>query len=294
MRVAALTAALLTALLAIVTLQAQDATARARWNEPQAPFKVFGNTFYVGPKGVSAVLIAADAGHVLIDGGLPESVPQIVGNIRLIGLRVEDVKLIVNSHVHYDHAGGIAELQRMSGATVAARTESARVFEQGKLGPDDPQYGLLEDIAPVTKVRVVADGETLRIGPLAVTAHATGGHTPGSTSWTWRSCEGSRCLDLVYADSLTAVSADGFLFSRSPTYPAAVRDFESGFRFLSDVPCDILITPHGEASDLWNRLARREKGEADALIDRTACRRYAEGAQKRFQARLASEADRRK
>jgi metallo-beta-lactamase class B len=294
MRLTSLTAALLTATTAIVTLQAQDAAQRARWNEPQAPFKVFGNTFYVGPKGVSAVLITSDAGHVLIDGGLPESVPQIAGNIRQIGLRIEDVKLIVNSHVHYDHAGGIGELQRLSGANVAALEPSARVFEQGKSGPDDPQFGILPEIARVAKVQVVKDGDTLRVGSLAVTAHATGGHTPGGTSWTWRSCEGSRCLDLVYADSLTAVSADGFLFSRSTAYPAAVRDFESGFTFLGNVSCDILITPHGETSDLWNRLARREKGEADALIDRTACRRYAEGARKRLQTRLASEADGRK
>ena len=272
----------------MVTLMAQDAQ-RLRWNEPQAPFKVFGNTFYVGPKGVSAVLITSDAGHVLIDGALPESVSQIVDSIRRIGLRVQDVKLILNSHAHYDHGGGIGELQRLSGATVAARAPSARVFETGKSGPDDPQYGILPDIARIAKVQVVKDGETLRVGPLALTAHATGGHTPGSTSWTWRSCEGSRCLDLVYADSLTAVSADGFQFSRSTTYPSAVSDFETGFTFLSEVSCDILITPHGEASDLWTRLARREQGEADALIDRTACRRYAEGAQRRLQARLASE-----
>ena len=284
-RVASLIAAVLAATLSV---EAQDAQ-RLRWNEPQEPFKVFGNTFYVGPKGVSALLVTSDAGHVLIDGGLPESVSQIVGNIRTVGFRIEDVKLILNSHVHYDHGGGVGELQRLSGAAVAARDASARVFETGKSGPDDPQFGLLPEIARIAKVQVVKDGETLRVGPLALTAHATGGHTPGSTSWTWRSCEGSRCLDLVYADSLTAVSADGFQFSRSTTYPSAVRDFEAGFAFLSDVSCDILITPHGEASDLWNRLARREKGEADALVDRTACRRYAEGAQKRLQTRLASE-----
>jgi metallo-beta-lactamase class B len=284
-RVASLFVALL---VLVIALEAQDAQ-RARWNEPQAPFQVFGNTYYVGPKGVSAVLVTSDAGHVLIDGALPESVPQIVDGIRRVGFRIEDVKLIVNSHVHYDHGGGIAELQRLSGATVAARAESARVFEQGTSGPDDPQYGLLPAIARIAKVQVVTDGETLRVGSLAVTAHATGGHSPGGTSWTWRSCEGSRCVDLVYADSMTAVSADGFLFSRPTTYPAAVREFEAGFKFLTDVSCDILITPHGEASDLWTRLARRDKGDADALIDRTACRRYAEGAQRRLQVRLASE-----
>ena len=273
----------------IVTLSAQDPQ-RLRWNEPQAPFTVFGNTFYVGPKGVSAILIASDAGHILVDGGLPESVPSIVASIRAIGFRIEDVTLIVNSHVHYDHGGGIGELQRLSGGAVAAREASARVFQSGRSGPDDPQYGVLPDIERVANVQTVKDGETLRVGPLAVTAHATGGHTPGGTSWSWRSCEGSRCLDLVYADSLTAVSADGFQFSRSTTYPSAVRDFEEGFRFLDEVSCDILLTSHADASDLWGRLARRDKGEADALVDRTACRRYAEAARKRLDARLATEA----
>ena len=277
-----------TLLAAIVTLEAQDAQ-RARWNEPQAPFKVFGTTWYVGPKGVSAVLLTSDAGHVLIDGALPESVTAIVDGIRRAGFRIEDVQLILNSHVHYDHAGGIGELQRLSGATVAARAESATVLESGRSGPDDPQYGVLPEIARVSTVKVVKDGETLRVGSIAVTAHATGGHTPGGTSWTWRSCEGSRCLDLVYADSLTAVSADGFSFSRSTTYPSAVRDFEAGFAFLDSTSCDILITPHGDVSDLWTRLARRDKGEPEALIDRTACKRYADGARRRLQTRLATE-----
>jgi len=163
------------------------------------------------------------------------------------------------------------------------------VLESGRSGPDDPQYGVLPEIARVSTVKVVKDGETLRVGPIAVTAHATGGHTPGGTSWTWRSCEGSRCLDLVYADSMTAVSADGFSFSRSAAYPSAVRDFEAGFAFLDATSCDILITPHGEASDLWTRLVRRDKGDPDALIDRTACKRYADGARRRLQTRLATE-----
>ena len=98
----------------------QPCTECAAWNEPQSPFRVYGNTYYVGTHGLSSLLVTSDAGHVLMDGDLPESVPQIVDHIRKLGFRIEDVKLIVNSHVHFDHAGGIAELQRLSGARVVA------------------------------------------------------------------------------------------------------------------------------------------------------------------------------
>jgi metallo-beta-lactamase class B len=277
-----------TVMLAASTVEAQFD--RAAWNAPQAPVRIFGNVYYVGPRGASAVLVTSEAGHVLIDAALPESVPQIVASVRALGFRVEDIRLIVNSHAHFDHAGGIGQLQRMSGARVAAMAASARVLESGRSGPDDPQFGLVPPIDPVARVQVIQDGETVRVGPLALTAHATGGHTPGGTSWTWRSCQDGRCLDMVYADSLNAVSADGFKFTASKEYPDAVAAFERGFETLSAIPCDVLLTPHPDASGLWQRVARRDQGGGvDALVDRTACRRYVDGARRRLQARVESE-----
>jgi metallo-beta-lactamase class B len=260
------------------------------WTARQRPVQLWGNTYYVGTHGLSAILITSNAGHVLIDGAMEESAGAIASSIRALGFRVEDVRLILNSHAHFDHAGGIAELQRMSGATVAAREPSARVLESGRSGPDDPQFGLLSPMRPASRVQIVADGQTLRVGPLALTAHATGGHTPGGTSWSWRSCEADRCADIVYADSLTAVSADGFFFSRSKDYPNAVQDFERGFATLSTIRCDILLTPHPETSGLWERLGRRDGGARDALVDENSCRRYATAARIRLRARLAMEA----
>ena len=172
---------------------------------------------------------------MLIDGALPESAAAIASSVRALGFKVEDIRLILNSHVHFDHAGGIAALQRMSGATVAATAWSASVLTSGVVPPSDPQFGVVPPIAPVAKVRTVSDGETLRVGPLAITAHETPGHTPGGTSWTWRSCDGADCADFVYADSLTAVSADGFLFTRNRQYPNALADFEKSFRTLESL-----------------------------------------------------------
>jgi metallo-beta-lactamase class B len=274
-------------LAAVLASQAQDI--RAQWNAPQAGFRVFGNTYYVGPRGLASILVTSDAGHVLIDGALPESAPLVADNVRRLGFRVEDIKLILNSHVHYDHAGGIGELQRLSRAKVAASAASARVFERGQSGPDDPQYGGLPPIARLEGVEVVADGQTVRVGTLEITAHMTGGHTPGGTSWTWTSCENGRCRQMVYADSVTAVSSRDFRFTSSKGYPAALADFERSFAFLEQVSCDLLLTPRPEASDLWGRLAKRESGDPDGFVDTTACRRYAERGRAGLRTRLESE-----
>jgi metallo-beta-lactamase class B len=150
---------------------------------------VYGNTYYVGTHGLGSVLITSPTGHVLIDGALPESVPQIIAHIRSLGFRLEDIKLIVNSHVHFDHAGGIAELQKLSGAWVAASPWTADVMKKGIVPRDDPQFGLIVPIARVSRVEILKDGETLKAGAVTVTAHFTPGHTPGGTSWTWSSCE---------------------------------------------------------------------------------------------------------
>jgi metallo-beta-lactamase class B len=258
------------------------------WNTPQKPFRIFGNSYYVGTHGLGSVLITSTSGHVLIDGALPESVPLITGNIRALGFRVEDIRLIVNSHAHFDHAGGIAELQRLSGASVAASPWTAGVMIKGAVPRDDPQFGVIIPIAKVSRLKTIRDGETLRAGGVSVTAHFTPGHTPGGTSWTWQSCENSRCLNLAYADSLTPVSADGFLFSRNKVYPQAIADFERSYLFFERTPCDILLTPHPDFSNLWQRLELRKKN-TDALVDGNGCRALADNSRERLRLRLSKE-----
>jgi metallo-beta-lactamase class B len=264
---------------------AADCANCAAWNEPQTPVRLHGNTWYVGTRGLTALLITSPEGHVLIDGALPNSAPLILENVRALGFDVRDIRLILNSHVHYDHAGGLAALQRASGARVAASVPSAPVLERGTSMIGDPQHGELFDFPPVRNVQRFQDGETLRVGPIAVTAHLTPGHSPGGTTWTWRSCDDAGCLDLVYADSHSAISAEGFRFTDSPAYPTAVADFERGFRTLEALPCDILITPHPSGSSLWERLERGPAG----LIDREACKAYAARGRQGLARRLETE-----
>jgi metallo-beta-lactamase class B len=271
-----------------ITLGAQQPNQRAEWNQPQKPFKVFGNTYWVGTKGLGEILITSPQGHVLIDGALPESVPQIRDHIRELGFKVEDVRLLLNSHVHYDHAGGLGELQRLTGARAAGSEAAAKVFAAGESGRDDPQYGILPPIERVKNVEVVREGRFLKVGSLIVMAHMTPGHTPGGTSWSWRSCEGSRCLDIVYADSLTSVSADGYKYTGGPMVPA----FEQAFKTLEGLRCDILLTPHPGASGMLEKLVARDGGKTDAFINPDACKAYAMGARVSLGRRLESERSR--
>jgi metallo-beta-lactamase class B len=262
----------------------------AEWNTPQKPFRIFGNTFYVGTHGLSAILITSHEGHILIDGALPQSAPLIAANIRSLGFRIEDVKIILNSHVHYDHAGGIADLQRWSGARLFASPWSAAVMRTGRPGKGDPQYVGGKKIVSLKSVHELHDGERVTVGPLAVLAHFTPGHTPGGTSWTWQSCEQDACRGVVYADSVTPVSSKGFRFTDSKEYPHALDDFERSFKFLETTPCDILITTHPDISALWDRLAAREKGVTpDPIVDTTACRRLAEHGREALAQRLLEE-----
>jgi metallo-beta-lactamase class B len=263
------------------------------WNRDQKPFQVFGNTYYVGVAGLTAVLVASKDGLILLDGDLPQSAPLIAQHIAQLGFRLEEVRLILNSHTHFDHAGGIAALARASGAVVAASPASARALEAGEPTPDDPQYGFgAEERAfpAVSHVRAVADGETLRVGELAITAHFTPGHTPGSTTWTWRSCEGTRCLDIVYADSLSAASAPAFLFTMDSQHPDRVARFRRSIALVEKLPCDVLLSPHPEFFDMKEKLERAGgAGGANPFIETGACKAYAVEARRTLEQRLAAE-----
>jgi metallo-beta-lactamase class B len=261
------------------------------WNKPREPFKVYGNTYFVGPDGLSAILIAGDDGLVLLDGGLPQSAAVIDANIRKLGFKTQDIKLIVNSHGHYDHAGGIAALQRASGARVAASPSGADALQRGENTIDDPQYGFGKEanaFPPVENVEVISDNQVLRVGNIAITAIFTPGHTPGSTTWTWQACEGLNCQNMVYADSVSAISAPGFKFT---AVPGRVEAFSAGIARLGELPCDIVISTHPSATNLDQKIKRRAelKGSGpDPFVDR-GCKALAAAAMKGLEARIAEE-----
>ena len=263
---------------------AQACAGRDGWSDPAPPARVFGNVYYVGTCGITALLVTSREGHLLIDGATPEAAAGIAANISRLGFDPRDVRILLNSHEHVDHAGGLAALKRATGAVMLARAEGRRGLETGQTDPADPPAGTIPSFPGVAVERIVADGEVVRLGPLALTAHATHGHTAGSTSWSWRSCEAGECRRIVYADSLTAVGPATYRFSNQPLL---VARFRAAFERVAGLECEILITPHPSASNLFERLAGRAP-----LTDAQACRRYAEGARGRLDQRLASEAGR--
>ncbi|TAL80370.1 MAG: subclass B3 metallo-beta-lactamase, partial [Candidimonas sp.] len=184
------------------------------WTASQKPFRIYGNTWSVGPHGLGVFLITARTGHVLIDGGVPGEAQLIEANIRDLGINLRDIKWILNSHAHSDHAGGMAQLAHDTGAQVIANIADTPLLERG--GHDDPEYGDRFPFPPVHVARTVTDGESLHLGDLVLTAHSTPGHTKGNTTWTWVSCEGSRCLHMVDVGSL---SAPGFKLVKNSKDP---------------------------------------------------------------------------
>jgi metallo-beta-lactamase class B len=282
-------------LLAATTAPAQDAikcSACTEWNQPAKPFNIHGNTYYVGTAGLSAILVTSPQGHVLLDGALPQSAPLIQKNIEALGFSMKDVKLILNSHAHFDHAGGIAALQKASGAAVAHSPHGAQVLRDGTPGTDDPQYDPKDrfTIPKLARVTEVADGETLSVGPLRFTVHYTPGHTPGGTTWTWQSCEQGRCLDIVYADSLTPVSTDGFYYTGGADYPDRSAAFRKTIDRVAGLKCDIVIAAHPSATDAFGKAARKGAG-ANPFIDPEGCRKLAAVAARNLEARLQRERD---
>ena len=271
-----------------------DCDSCKEWNAPVKPFNVYGNSWYVGTAGLSAVLVTSPQGHILLDGALPQSAPLIIASIKALGFRIEDVKYILNSHAHWDHAGGIAALQRASGATVMASAAAAPVLQSGTNGKDDPQYQAdpVVHVAKISKVSLVGEGDTVKVGPLTLTAHMTPGHTPGGTTWTWTSCEDQRCLNVVYADSLNPYASGDFRYKGKGAgkggSPDVSASFEASIAKVAALPCDIIIPVHPGTTDVLGKAAKRS-GTDNPLIDANACRAYAAEAGGMLAKRLAKE-----
>jgi len=251
------------------------------WNKPAPPVRIFGNTYLVGTCGISSILITDPAGDVLIDGGTEKGAALIADNIRKLGFAVTDVKYLLHSHEHFDHVGGLAELQRLTGAQLVASQAAAPVLNSGNASADDPQFGVNPPFPAAHVDRIVRDGEQVRIGNTVLTAMATPGHTPGALTWRWGSCQGGVCRQIVYADSLTPVSRDDYKFSDHPAYLAAYR---ASIAKIAALDCDILLTPHPSASKMLERLALGKP-----LLDTNACRDYAAQLTKQLDERLAKE-----
>lgn len=255
---------------------------KSGWSDPAPPVRIFANVYDVGTCGITVVLIVGDRGAILIDGATAAAVPSIVANIERLGIRPGEVRLLLSSHEHVDHAGGLNALRARTGATMVATAAAKAPLETGVAAIGDPQR---TDGAPafrgVRVDRVVRDGEIVTLGSLRLTAHATPAHAPGSTSWSWRACADRVCRRIVYADSVSAIASGSYRFVDHPAY---VATFRRTLATIARLPCDLLITPHPGASALYERLA----GIAP-LAAPNACAAYAAAAGGALDAQLAGE-----
>jgi metallo-beta-lactamase class B len=256
------------------------------WEKRTGPFRIHGDSYHVGTCGISALLIAGPQGHVLIDTGTRNGSIVVLENIRLLGLLPDNLAAILTSHEHFDHVGGVWWVAQNSGAQVFTSVAASEVLATGAVDARDPQAAIHPPMRAVDRriISTVQPGEPLTIGGITLTPIATPGHTPGALSWQWQSCDDAGdCRTIVYADSLSPVSAQDYRFSDHPEYLAAYRD---GIARLAALDCDILLTPHPSASGM------RDKLLAGDLASGMDCAEYAAAITARLDERLAEEAAR--
>ena len=251
------------------------------WDTPAPPTEIFANTYYVGTCGITSILITGTQGDILIDSGTEKGAGLVAQNIRDLGFPLGSVRILLHSHEHLDHVGGMGRLQKLTGAQLYASPTAAKVFATGTATADDPQAGLNKPFPTARVDQIVTDWQVVRLCNLWLTAVATPGHTAGAMSWHWVSCYGGICRSIVYADSLSPVSRDDYRFSDHPEYLKAYRQ---SIAKIAALDCDILVTPHPSASGMVERFL------SGSLENPNACRDYAAKLTKQLDERLAKEA----
>lgn len=231
----------------------QDPVSRS-WNQPVEPFRIAGNLYYIGASDVTSFLITTPAGHIVIDGGFVETAPMVLASIDRLGFRSEDVRILLNSHAHYDHAGGLAELKRATGALLYASRPDAPLLARG--GRRDPQFRDRFPFPPVAADRIFEDGETITLGGAVMTAHITPGHTPGCTTWSTTITDAVRSYHVVFLCSPTV--PDGYVLTTNQRYRDAVADYRRQFDTLRSLHPDIWLASHGNFFDLMERLKTKD------------------------------------
>lgn len=260
-----------------------EMAAEAHWNDPFPPFKVIGNIYYVGTTGVSSWLITTPNGHFLLDGGLPQTPPQIIANIKTLGFDIRDVKYLLNSHAHFDHAGGLAALQRATGATMVASAKDRPILEAGRIA-----FGPTSNISvpPVRVDRVVKQGDTLSLGGITLTAHITPGHSPGCTSWSTDVRGDDGMLHHAFFHCSTTTGGQTLA---PESYPGMIADYRATFAYMRTVNADVFLANHANFFNLADKRGRQIAGDANAFVDAGGLQAFNAQSEREFKAQLAKE-----
>jgi metallo-beta-lactamase class B len=273
-------------LLAAAAAFAQSTAEWRSWNQPVEPFRIVGNIYYVGASDIASYLIVTPKGHILLDGGFAETAPMIRDNILKLGFKVRDVKYLLNSHAHFDHAAGLAQLKQWTGAQFVASHADGDQIARG--GHDDPMWGDKYLFPPTKPDRYIDDGGAVTIGDTAssttMTAYLTPGHTKGCTTWTTEAVENGKKLHVVF---LCSVSVPDYKLVNNPKYPNIVEDYRKSFALLKTLPCDVFLGAHGRFFQLAEkRAAMKADATKNPFIDSEEFRAFINQTEQDFEAEL--------
>ncbi|HVR09184.1 MAG TPA: subclass B3 metallo-beta-lactamase [Thermoanaerobaculia bacterium] len=283
---AGLAASAFAVLLAPPRLAGQADPASRASNQPVEPFPILGRLYYVGASDVTSFLIATGGGLILIDGGFVETAPQIRDNLARLGFSLRDVKILLNSHAHYDHAGGLAQLKAWSGARLLASAGDAPLLEAG--GRGDPLFGDELPFPPVKVDHLLRDGEPVTLGDTTLVAHLTPGHTRGCTTWSMQAAGDGRRYDVVFVCSTSVLP--GYRLLDHPTYPGIAEDYARTFAKLAALPCDVFLGSHASFYGGADKARRRREGaKPNPFVDPQGYRGYVAAAEAAYRKRLAAE-----
>ena len=273
----------------VATLPAWAAGSPASWSSPTPPFKIADNLYYVGTEGISVFLITTPKGHIVIDGAMPGSDKTIEASIKALGFKVSDVKILLNTHAHFDHAAGLAGLKRDTGARMIASFADRKALETGSY-PGFEEIKAL-DFEPVKVDQVIKDGGTVSLGGMVLTAHLTPGHTAGCTTWTFPvKADGKIRHALAYCS--TSVALNRLVNSkRGPQYPGIVADYQASFAKLKTMKADIFLAPHNEQFGLDAKRAKLKAGGPNPFIDPAELARAVAASEADFRSDLAKQQD---
>ena len=250
-------------------------------NKPVPPFRIAGNLYYVGAIDITSYLITTPQGHFVLDGGFVETAPQIERNIVQLGFKLSEVKYLLNSHAHCDHAGGLAELKKVTGAKFVASEGDAVLLRQG--GHGDFRFGDTLLFPSIEPNKIILDGESLQLGDQVMTAHLTPGHTKGTTTWTTKIRDGARTYDVVFVGSQSSLD---YKFVGQESYPGIAADFVKSFAALRTLPCDIFLASHGSLFHFVDKHERLMRGDANAFVDPDGYNRYLSESEKDFRQKV--------
>jgi len=231
------------------------------WVTPIQPFNVIGNVYYVGTEGLASYLIVSKSGHVLLDGGMPQNAEIIADNVRQLGFKPADIKVLLNSHAHFDHSGGLAKLKELTGATLIASEGDKEALETG-LYPGSAE--LAYSAPPVTVDQVVADGEEVKLSTITLKANITPGHTPGCTSWSMSVSYENKTYQTLFFCSATVA---GNRLVGPPQYEGIVGDYRKTFDLTKDWKPDVFLSNHPGLFDMKSKLVKRRAGDALAFVE---------------------------